>query len=406
MRFVGIDVARRTHLVAIVDETSAVLLKPTPITEDAAGYEKLIALLGSPDDTLVVMEATGHYWRNLFACICARDFRCAVLNPMRIRRFAQEDLRRAKTDRTDALTIARFGAQKRPEPTPVPDPVLENVRELVRLQQRLGQDYADRTRQLHRLLFLVFPEFTEVVHTVDSQRATALLSRYPSAKAFREADQAELARLRSSSRGFVGQAMAASLMALANSSVARHHSSAYDAAVRAFCADLDSLRQGLKAVNGEIGKALEGHALAELLTSIEGLGALTVARLLAALGDPALFRSAGALASYVGVVPATNQSGLSRPGRAPVSQLGNAELRAQLWMPTLVATKRNPWLRAYYQRLVARGKPRKLAVVAAMRKLLIAIHTVAKHRRPFVPRLDQTLPSDSPASEANASLTR
>ena len=57
-------------------------------------------------------------------------------------------------------------------------------------------------------------------------------------------------------------------------------------------------------------------------------------------------------------------------------------------MPTLVATQYNPWLRAYYQRLVARGKPRKLAVVAAMRKLLTAIYSVAKSRRPFIPRVD------------------
>lgn len=389
LRFVGIDVARRTHLVAIVDETLAVLSKPTPITEDAAGYEKLVELLGPPADTLVVMEATGHYWRNLFACICARGFRCAVLNPLRIRRFAQEDLRRAKTDRTDALTIARFGAQKRPEPNAPPDPVLENIRELVRLQQRLGQDFADRTRQVHRLLFLVFPEFTEVVRTVSSQLATAILSRYPSAEALRGADQDQLARLRYSSRGIVGAATAASLIAQANTSIARHHSSAYASAVRAFCADLDSLRQSLKIVNAEVEKAMQGHVLALLLVSIEGLGALTAARLLAALGDPAHFRSAAALASYVGVVPATSQSGLFRPGRARVSQLGNAELRAQLWMPTLVATKRNPWLRAYYQGLVARGKPRKLAVVAAMRKLLTAIYSVSKSRRPFVPRLQQ-----------------
>lgn len=392
LRFVGIDVARHTHLVAIVDDTLAVLLKPTPITEDAAGYEKLMALLGSPEDTLVVMEATGHYWRNLFACMCPRGFRCAVLNPLRIRRFAQEDLRRAKTDRTDALTIARFGAQKRPEPSPPPDPVLENVRELVRLQQRLGQDFADRVRQLHRLLFLVFPEFTEVVRTVSSQLATTILSRYPSAKAFRDADQGELAVMRYSSRGIVGKATAASLIALANASVARHHSSGYDAAVRAFCADMDSLRRSLKIVNVEIGKALEGHALALVLASIQGLGALTIARLLASIGDPAHFRDAAALASYVGVVPATNQSGLSRPGRAPVTHLGNADLRAYLWMPTLVATKRNPWLRAYYQRLVSRGKPRKVAVVAAMRKLLTAIYSVAKSRRPFVPRIEQAAP--------------
>src|SRR6266571_744740 len=349
-RFVGIDVARRTHLVAIVGETMTVLVKPTPVTEDAAGYEKLITLVGSPADTLIVMEATGHYWRNLFVYLCARDFRCAVVNPLRIRRFAQEDLRRAKTDRTDALTIARFGAQKRPEPTPPPDPVLDELRELVRLHERLRQ--------------------------------------YPSAEAFRQADEGDIARLRCDGRRRLGRAIASSLIAAANSSVGQHHSAAYDVSVRAFCADIDLLRQSLHDLELEIQKSVRGHTLASVLTSIEGLGTLTVARLLARLGDPTRFRNAAALASYVGVVPATNQSGLHRPGRAPVSQLGNAELRASLWMPTLTATKRNAWLRAYYERLVARGKPRKLAMVAAMRKLLSAVYSVAKTRRPFVTRLD------------------
>ena len=373
MRFVGIDVARHTHFVAIVYETLAVVVKPTPITEDAGGHDRLIGLLGAPLETLVVMEATGHYWRNLFAYLCAEGFSCAVLNPLRIRRFAQEDLRRAKTDRTDALTIARFGALRRPEPAPPPDPVLDNLRELVRLRERLGQDFADRIRQLHRLLVLVFPEFIQVVRSVESQTATALLRHYPSAKAFRDADAQEIARLRCTTRSALGTDLAASLVALASESVARHDGSAYQTSVRAFCADVDSLRQSIQALDVEIERGVESNALASVLTSIDGVGTLTAARLLARLGDPSHFRSAAALASYVGVVPATNQSGLSRPGRAPVSPLGNADVRAFLWMPTLVATKYNPWLRAYYQRLVARGKPRKLAVVAAMRKLLTAI---------------------------------
>lgn len=386
LRFVGIDIARRTHFVAVVDESLAVLLKPTPITDDDAGYQKLITLLGAPVGLLVVMEATGHYGRNLFACMCARGFPCAVVNPLRIRRFAQVDLRRAKTDRTDALTIARFGALKRPEPMPPPDPVLDNLRALLHLQQRLGQDFADRLRQLHRLLILVFPEFTQVVRTLESQRATMLLSHYPSAKAFRQAEPHQIASL-CAGRYNIGASIAAALIAAAHTSVAQYHGAAYDDAVRTFCTDLDMLRQRLRNLDVEIRKSVQDHPLASVLLSIEGLGTLTVARLLARLGDPAHFRNAAALAAYVGVVPATNQSGQSQPGRAPMSPLGNADLRAELWMPTLVAIKRNAWLRAYYQRLVARGKPRKLAVVASMRKLLIAIYAVAKSRRPFVPRV-------------------
>jgi transposase len=57
-------------------------------------------------------------------------------------------------------------------------------------------------------------------------------------------------------------------------------------------------------------------------------------------------------------------------------------------MPTLTAVKRNPWLKAFHERLVAAGKPKKLALIAAMRKLLHAISSVAKHRRAFVPQLE------------------
>jgi transposase len=74
-----------------------------------------------------------------------------------------------------------------------------------------------------------------------------------------------------------------------------------------------------------------------------------------------------------------------------VGRLGNARLRKALWMPVLTAVRFNPWLRAYYERMVWRGKARKVALVAAMRKLLAAVWSVATHRKPFVPRLRRFL---------------
>ncbi len=73
--------------------------------------------------------------------------------------------------------------------------------------------------------------------------------------------------------------------------------------------------------------------------------------------------------------------------RASLAPIGHADLRAKLWMPVLSAVKRNPWLRAFYERLIARGKLPKVALIAAMRKLLSAIYSVAKHRREFTPIL-------------------
>jgi transposase len=105
------------------------------------------------------------------------------------------------------------------------------------------------------------------------------------------------------------------------------------------------------------------------------------------LGDPAHFRSASALAAYVGVIPGLSQSGKRHSTRAALTPIGNARLRAALWMPTLTAVRYNPWLRAHYQPLRARGKLPKVALVACMHKLLFDIYSVAKHRRAFVPQL-------------------
>jgi len=83
---------------------------------------------------------------------------------------------------------------------------------------------------------------------------------------------------------------------------------------------------------------------------------------------------AAALASYVGVVARLRQSGKRAFSSARCLPLGNARLRHRLWMPTLVAVRRNARLHAHYERLVCAGKGPKVAGVACMRKLLGAIY--------------------------------
>ena len=150
MRFVGIDMAADRHVVAVVDDTGTLLLRATPVTEDAPGYQQLLQLLGSAQDCLVALEATGHYWRNLYAALVAAGFEVALLNPLRTRRFAEEELQRTKTEAIDAVGIARFAAQKRPAVTQLPEPALIELRELVRLKQQVVQQLGDRVRQLYR----------------------------------------------------------------------------------------------------------------------------------------------------------------------------------------------------------------------------------------------------------------
>jgi transposase len=166
----------------------------------------------------------------------------------------------------------------------------------------------------------------------------------------------------------VGRDLARALKAAAHTSVGRHDTDAYARQVRFFCEDLDLLRRRLSDLERDIERLLAEYEVGRLLTTIEGIGPQTAAKLVAELGDPAAFLSAGSLAAYVGVIPGLRQSGQHSGDRAGLSRLGHAKLRAALWMPTLAAVRSNPWLRAYYQRLRARGKLPKVALMAAMRK--------------------------------------
>jgi transposase len=387
MRFVGIDVGAERHVVASVDAVQAVVLKPTGFTEEAGGYQHLLTLLGPATDTLVAMEATGHYWKNGCAVLVTQGFAGARLNPLRTRRFAADDLQRTKTDAIEALGIARFAAQKRPAASRLPDPATEELRELLRYRDRLSQDFGDRERQLHRLLDRGFPEFPRYVHDVGSELATAILRVYPTAVAFQGVAVRRLGGLRYAGQHKVGAEVAAALLEAAAASVGQHHGAAYRVQVQDIGEDLDVLRRRLRTLDRDIERLLARHEVGTLLTTIDGIGPQTAARLVATFGDFSGVRSGAALACYVGAVPGLRQSGKRTSSRARLTPIGAARLRAKLYMPVLSAVRCNPWLRAYYEALIARGKLPKVALIAAMRKLLHAVYSVATHRRPFVPHV-------------------
>jgi transposase len=386
--FAGIDIASERHVLARLDDTGAPLGAPIAITEDRAGHDAALAALGLPP-VLVVMEATGHYWKNLYATLAAAGHEVALINPLVARRFQQACLERTKTDAIDARALARLAFEKRPAPTRLHDAEAEALRELVRHRDRLRQDFDDRVRQLHRLVDLGFPEFTRYVRSLDSMLATALIAEYPTAEVFARASPRRLARLRYDGCHKVGDALAAELIGAAKRSVGRHHGPVYVLQARHICQDLDLWRRRLQEIDRDIEGLLDADEVGRLITTIPGLGPQSAARIVAAVGDPARFRSAAAFAAYVGTVPGLRQSGKRDTRRAGTSPIGNAALRRALWMPVLGAVRRNPWLKAFYERLRAAGKPAKLALIAAMRKLLNAVYSVAKNRRPFTLRSEQ-----------------
>ena len=294
---------------------------------------------------------------------------------------------RAKTDSVDAVQLARFAAEKKPAATRLPDKLTLELRELVKLRDRCVQEIGDKVRQLHRVVDLCFPELTRHIDDLASQLATTVIKRWPTAAQLAKQSPGKVARTVYDGRREIGDELAKALVADAKKSVGRHHGAPYTTEAEYLCEDIAVLRSRIKRLDKDMSDTLGKHEVGTLLTTIDGIGETTAARLVAVLGDPSDFDSAAALAAYVGVVPGTSSSGKRRPKHAPLHAMGNAKLRAKLWMPTLTAVRKNAWLRAFYERLIANGKLPKVALTAAIRKLLAAIYSVAKNRKPFVAQL-------------------
>jgi transposase len=144
------------------------------------------------------------------------------------------------------------------------------------------------------------------------------------------------------------------------------------------------LQQALHALDDELDQALRASPLWRerdpLVRSVPGVGPVVARTLLAHL--PELGQgSAKRLAALVGVAPLHRDSGAWRGTRAIWG--GRRQGRAALYMAALVAARHNPVSRPYYEGLVARGKPKKVALTACMHKLLTILHAVVRDRVPW-----------------------
>jgi transposase len=118
----------------------------------------------------------------------------------------------------------------------------------------------------------------------------------------------------------------------------------------------------------------------DLLRSVPGIGPVVSVTLVAALPELGHL-SRKEIAKLVGLAPLNRDSGRWQGHR--IVWGGRAEVRAALYMATLVATRYNPVIRSVYARLLAAGKPKKVALVACMRKLLVILNAMLRHQTPW-----------------------
>jgi transposase len=334
MLMVGVDIAKGTLEAAVWQDGRAVRLGA--FEQTVAGWASLrdavaaqqastacAAAEGEP--VALVLEPTGGY-ELAFALWARRQpgWQVHRPNPARVRAWARSQGVRAKTDQQDALLLARFGASAQP-PLPIWRPLASEVSELDQLLRRRDEvtDWLQRERRRHEQLG-VRPDASPTVR--DSvERLLQVL----------EDELADLER------------------AIAEQ-VQRY-------------ATLQTIQERLRTVPG-----VGSRVVLPLLVACERYHTLA--------GEQG---TAKGMVAYVGLDPQPHESGTSVRHRALISRQGDRLLRARLYMGALGALRGANPVHAFYQRLVARGKPKKLALIAAARKLLAWAWAVFSSGQPF-----------------------
>ncbi len=170
---------------------------------------------------------------------------------------------------------------------------------------------------------------------------------------------------------------------------------------------LRQIDRQLKLIDAEIrqriGEEKEMERRAEILTSIPGISDITAAGLIVHLPELGMLTRSGA-ASLAGLAPVTRESG-NWKGRSFI-QGGRHRVRRLLFMPALVAAHHNPDLKRKYEALLAKGKPRKVALTAVMRKLLVLANALVQQDRTWTAQPPReyscpAFPVPSPAGSAH-----
>jgi len=267
----------------------------------------------------MVLESTGPYGTGLAKFFYQLPgWKVSVVNPKQVRRFAEAQLRRSKTDRIDAVVLAQLGPALQPLAWAPLAPEREKLQVLVPRGQQLQRMLQQEQNRLHA--------FGAAGWEVPEVQACL---------------QRQIANLKQAI-GEVRQACLALLQA-----------------------------------HPQLGEEVR------LLTSIPGIGITTALGLLAEMGQPSRYRYAKSLVAQAGVAPAEKTSGSSVRGKPAISRQGSPALRRLMYMPTVVAICWNPVVRDFYQRLLHKGKPVTVALLAAMNKLLRICWGVLTNQLPF-----------------------
>lgn len=358
----GLDVHRDsvTACAELFDGTSVAIDRATfPTT--AAGVRQLGEWLAVREVQLVVMEATGVYWRPIYYGLEDRFEELWLVNAHHVKNVPGR-----KTDMSDAEWLADVAAHGMVRPSFVPPPEIRGLRELTRYRKTQIRARGQEIQRLEKLLQDAGIKLTSVASKVWSQSSRAMVEMLIAG----ETDPAVLAEL---AKGRMRPKIPALVEALESRWVAHHTTVA-----RQILAHIDFLDTTIDTLTAEIvERVVPFEAAVELLTTIPGVSTLTAQTIIAEIGvDMSRFPTAGHLAAWAGVAPASHESAGKR--RPAGTRHGSRHLRDALIEAARAAARtKGTFLSARYSRIARRRGPNKAAVAIAHSILVAAHHMLA-----------------------------
>ena len=394
--FIGIDVSKLKHDIAIMNEDKILVLKTFVIKDDNAGYQYLLRIVNQLQEKYetkkfhIGLEATADYWKNIYYFLKrqCQAFVLTVINPIRTKAFAKTELRRASTDPVAAKDIARFMVEKQPAPSPDREPIFDCIKDLD------GQIYAVKkqqtmiTNKLRIELTKVAPEIEKAVSYIKGQQILALLQSFPTAEAIENASVEELTNIHYGKNNWsLPLKFIHKMKLLATDSIAYKTGPGAGYVVQSLVRRIIETQQEAELLKQQM---LEQYKLVNehksVLTSIPGISQQVAIVLEAYIGDVYRFPNAKKIVAYFGMNPTVDSSGTSKKRKGHLQKKGSGIVRHKLYMAILsvIRNKDGP-IYEYYARLVEAGKPKLVAIGAAMRKLLVIIYNMLKNQQEFDP---------------------
>ena len=384
---VGIDVSKDKHDCFIVSSEGEVLADVFTIPNTMDGFNLLLQRVRectTPQDKIKVgLEATGHYSYNLLGFLLDNGLATYVLNPLCTNLYRKSlSLRKTKTDRVDARTIAAMllsdvGLK------PYTDTAYHNeeLKSLTRYRFDKVKERAKLKSSVSRLVCILFPELEKLVPTLHMASVYALLEVFPGAKQIAAAHLTRLkALLESSSKGRYKRDMALEIRDAARNSIGSR--------MPAKSLELQHTLRLIRELNAEITEIEEQiqsimDELHSPITTIPGLGFRMAAMILAEVGDFTRFDSPDKLLAYAGMSPSTYQSGQLKNCYPHMEKRGSRYLRYALYNATKYVCHWNPTFADYLAKKRAEGKHYNVALSHAAKKLVRLIFAMEISGMPY-----------------------